>query len=105
MAFFPARICCQTARPSQLFFICSVLHRQACMDSPDLYADEIQVWAVDANQEQLKQCQPHPGIYFREGIAENTGIASGSVDLVTVATALHWCACLMRQLRQRSERQ
>lgn len=54
----------------------------------------LQVWAVDASEEQLKQCQPHPKILFRRGFAESTGVPSGSIDLMTVATALHWCAAL-----------
>ena len=52
----------------------------------------LQVWAVDANEEQLKQCKPHPSIQYRTGPAESTGVPSSSVDLVTVATALHWYA-------------
>ena len=52
----------------------------------------MQVWAVDANEEQIKQCEPHPRIIFRKGCAESTGLPDSSVDLVTAAAALHWCA-------------
>jgi len=55
----------------------------------------VQVWAVDANAEQLKQCKPHPNITFKRGCAEDTGLPSSSVDLVTVATALHWYASML----------
>ena len=47
---------------------------------------------MDASEEQLKHCEAHPNITFRQGCAESTGMPSHSVDLVTVATALHWCA-------------
>ena len=56
----------------------------------------MQVWAVDANEEQLKQCKPHPNIQYRVGPAESTGVPSSSVDMVTVATALHWYARVQR---------
>lgn len=49
---------------------------------------------MDASEEQLKHCEAHPNITFRQGCAESTGMQSHSVDLVTVATALHWCAHL-----------
>ena len=52
----------------------------------------MQVWAVDANEEQLKQCKPQPNITFQKGCAEKIDLPSSSLDLVTVATALHWCA-------------
>ena len=51
----------------------------------------LQVWSVYANEEQLKQCKPHPNITFEKGCAEKIGLPSSSLDLVTVATALHWC--------------
>ena len=54
----------------------------------------MQVWAVDANEEQLKQCKPQPNITFKAGCAEKIDLPSSSLDLVTVATALHWCAHL-----------
>ena len=33
---------------------------------------------------------PHPKVEYRQASAEHSGLESGSVDLVTVATALHW---------------
>lgn len=46
---------------------------------------------MDANEEQLKQCKPQPNITFQKACAEDCGLPSSSLDLVTVATALHWC--------------
>jgi ubiquinone/menaquinone biosynthesis C-methylase UbiE len=45
---------------------------------------------MDASEEQMKQCKPHPRITFRKGCAEDTGLPDDSIDLLTAATALHW---------------
>lgn len=55
-------------------------------------ARRLQDWTVDASEEQVKQCQPHSINVFSKGCAEGTGVPSHRIDLVTVATALHWCA-------------
>ena len=39
---------------------------------------------------QLAAARPHPGVHFRQATAENSGLEPGSLDLVTVAQALHW---------------
>lgn len=49
-----------------------------------------QVIATDASQSQLESAQRHERISYRVAIAERTGIEAASVDLVTVAQALHW---------------
>src|SRR4051794_21677502 len=48
------------------------------------------VIATDASAAQLAQATPHPRIEYRQAPAEQSGLADRSVDLVTVATALHW---------------
>jgi ubiquinone/menaquinone biosynthesis C-methylase UbiE len=48
------------------------------------------VIATDASEEQLGGAPPHPKIEFRRSLAEESGLADRSVDLITVATALHW---------------
>jgi SAM-dependent methyltransferase len=48
------------------------------------------VLATDASQEQIASAEPHPKIEFRVATAENSGIDDDSVDLITVAQALHW---------------
>ena len=52
-----------------------------------------QVWAIDGSEEQVKHARPHPRITYRKGLAEDTGLPGNSIDLVTVATALHWYVC------------
>ena len=48
------------------------------------------VIASDASAEQIAQVLPVEGVDFRCATAENSQLADRSVDLVTVAQALHW---------------
>lgn len=48
------------------------------------------VVATDASAAQLAELPPHPRIERRVAPAEASGLAAGSVDLITVAQALHW---------------
>jgi len=48
------------------------------------------VIATDASAEQIAAATPHPRVDYRVAPAEVSGIQSESVDLVTVAQALHW---------------
>jgi SAM-dependent methyltransferase len=48
------------------------------------------VIATDASREQIAQAPPADGIEFRVAPAEQTGLPSAAVDLVTVAQAVHW---------------
>jgi SAM-dependent methyltransferase len=48
------------------------------------------VIATDASRAQLERAVAHARVEYREARAEQSGLDSGSVDLVTVAQALHW---------------
>jgi len=48
------------------------------------------VLAVDPGAEQVRHATAHPRVTYRVAPAEATGAASGSVDLVVAAQALHW---------------
>lgn len=48
------------------------------------------VIATDASESQVSHAEEHPGVEYRVAPAESSGIEEGSVDLVTVAQALHW---------------
>jgi hypothetical protein len=50
------------------------------------------VIGTDASAEQVAQMPAHPRIARRRAPAEASGLADRSVDLVTVAQALHWLA-------------
>lgn len=49
-----------------------------------------QVVASDASAQQIAQAMPCPGVSYRVAAAESSGLAAASVDLVTVAQAVHW---------------
>jgi ubiquinone/menaquinone biosynthesis C-methylase UbiE len=48
------------------------------------------VHATDASAEQIALAYPHERVEYRVERAENVSLADASVDLVTVAVALHW---------------
>ena len=48
------------------------------------------VTATDPSREQIANALPHPRVRYAVATAENSGLESSSVDLVTVAQALHW---------------
>ena len=48
------------------------------------------VFATDASEEQIAQAVAHPRIEYRVAPADNSSLSDGSVDMVSVATALHW---------------
>jgi len=48
------------------------------------------VVASDGSMPQLASARRHPGVAYVQARAEAAPLASGSIDLVTVAQALHW---------------
>ena len=48
------------------------------------------VIATDASEMQLRNATPVPNVEYRVATAESSGLESGSVDLTTIAQALHW---------------
>ncbi|MFN0177669.1 MAG: class I SAM-dependent methyltransferase [Gemmatimonadales bacterium] len=48
------------------------------------------VVATDASADQLKNARPFPNVEYRVARAEASELEAGSVDLITVAQALHW---------------
>jgi SAM-dependent methyltransferase len=48
------------------------------------------VIATDASEKQIANAEPHQRVEYRVAPAENSGIESGTVDLIMVAQALHW---------------
>ena len=63
------------------------------------------VHATDVAPEQIDAAKPHPRVRYSVAPAEHSGLVPASVDLVTVAQALHWfdvpafCAEAMRVAR------
>jgi ubiquinone/menaquinone biosynthesis C-methylase UbiE len=56
----------------------------------DLAARFAKVIATDASKEQIASARPNPKAEFPVALAEKSGLADNSVELVTVAQALHW---------------
>jgi len=48
------------------------------------------VFATDVSAEQVAQARPHPQVSYSVAAAERSGLPDDSMDLVTVAQALHW---------------
>lgn len=49
-----------------------------------------QVIATDASETQIANARPNDGVRYRLASAEESGIDSNVIDLITVAQALHW---------------
>ena len=50
----------------------------------------LRVLAVEPNAAMRAAAVPHPGVEWRDGTAEATGLPASSVDLVLCAQAFHW---------------
>lgn len=48
------------------------------------------VAATDPSEEQIARARPHPRVTYRVAREDTSGLVSESVDLITVAQALHW---------------
>ena len=49
-----------------------------------------QVHATDVSPEQIAAAKPHPRVSYAVAPAEHSGLEAESIDLATVAQALHW---------------
>ncbi len=66
---------------------CAAGSGQASRDLADHFD---QVIATDASAAQIAAAHPHRRVEYRVAPAEASGLSAGTVDLVTVAQALHW---------------
>ena len=66
---------------------CATGNGQAAVALADAFE---RVIATDASAEQIANATPHPKVEYRVAPAEASGINAHTVDLVTVAQALHW---------------
>ena len=66
---------------------CACGNGQASVDLAEHFRE---VHATDLSGEQIANAQAHPRVQYRVALAEASGLPDESVDLVTVAQALHW---------------
>lgn len=77
----------QSVRRRELAWDCAAGSGQATVPLARLFR---RVVATDASAPMLDQAPRHPRIEYRVAVAESSGLRDKSVDLVTVAQALHW---------------
>jgi len=66
---------------------CGTGNGQAAVALADLF-DSVE--ATDASTEQIGHALPHPRVRYRVASAEASGVPDRSMDLISVAQALHW---------------
>lgn len=66
---------------------CATGNGQAAVPLADHFE---RVIATDASAEQIAHAVSHPHVSYRVALAHASGIEPGTIDLVTVAQALHW---------------
>jgi SAM-dependent methyltransferase len=77
----------QSCRQRECAWDCACGSGQATLD---LAARLACVIATDASAAQVAAAPPHPHVRYRVASAAASGLGSASVDIVTVAQALHW---------------
>jgi SAM-dependent methyltransferase len=77
-----------TATPSnELAWDCATGNGQAAVALAETFE---RVIATDASEKQIANAERYPRVEYRIAPAEESGLDASSVDLVTVAQALHW---------------
>lgn len=71
----------------QLAWDCATGSGQAAIELAEVFAHVI---ATDASEQQIANAEPQKCVEYRVATAEDSGLETGSVDLVMVAQALHW---------------
>jgi len=71
----------------KLAWDCATGNGQAAIALTDYYKKVI---GTDASESQIKNAKPHDQVEYRVALAEDSMLSEKSVDLITVATALHW---------------
>jgi SAM-dependent methyltransferase len=75
------------APAKSLAWDCGTGNGQAAIGLADYFDN---VFATDASAEQIARAYQHPKVEYRVEPAEHVSLADSSVDLVTVAVAIHW---------------
>jgi SAM-dependent methyltransferase len=75
------------APAKKLAWDCATGSGQAAVELSEIFECVI---ATDASEKQVANAERHSGVIYRVATAEASGLESQSVDLITVAQALHW---------------
>jgi len=75
------------APSSELAWDCATGSGQAAVELAEVFE---RVIATDASEKQIANAEQHPHVEYRVATAENSELPSSSVDLITIAQALHW---------------
>ncbi len=78
---------CTVVPSHQLAWDCATGSGQAALALANGFDSVI---ATDASQQQVDKAEPHAIVEYRVAAAEQSGLPQVSVDLITVAQALHW---------------
>lgn len=71
----------------ELAWDCGTGNGQAALGLVPYYK---KVYATDPSERQIENAIPHDKVVYKAEKAEKTGLKNNSVDLITVAQALHW---------------
>jgi len=75
------------APSTELAWDCATGSGQAAVELAEVFE---RIIATDASEKQIANAERHQQVEYRVATAEKSGLASNSVDLITVAQALHW---------------
>jgi SAM-dependent methyltransferase len=75
------------ARSRALAWDCATGNGQAAVQLAKVFD---RIIATDASEKQIANAQPHERVEYRVASAEESGLESGTIDLIMVAQALHW---------------
>ena len=66
---------------------CATGNGQAAVELAEVFD---RVIATDASEKQIANAEPHERVEYRMASAEESGLESGTIDLIMIAQALHW---------------
>jgi SAM-dependent methyltransferase len=75
------------ARGRALAWDCATGNGQAAVQLTEVFD---RIIATDASEKQIANAEPHERVEYRVASGEESGLESGTIDLIMVAQALHW---------------
>jgi ubiquinone/menaquinone biosynthesis C-methylase UbiE len=75
------------ARSRTLAWDCATGNGQAALQLTEVFD---RIIATDASEKQIANAEPHERVEYRVASGEESGLESGTIDLIMVAQALHW---------------